>query len=159
MVFDSTLSHDTWSIRGGLSDASLLSTRQWLQFFEDSLVMSKKRALDSFFTPISQKKNRSQPTTNDRTPLSDQPVTNHPNYPYPIPHFPPHLEEALSEVPASEGKEINDQADLDLLYFQPYIPSSIERELFDFLRSELFFYRVKYKIKRGSIETDINTPR
>jgi hypothetical protein len=121
--------------------------------------MSKKRALDSFFTPVSQKRARPDIATNDQPPISAQSISNHPNYPYPIPHFPPHLEEALSEVPASEGKEINDQPDLDLLYFQPYIPSSIERELFDFLRRELFFYRVKYKIKRGSIETDISTPR
>ncbi len=121
--------------------------------------MSKKRALDYFFTPVSQKRARPDIATNDQPPISAQSISDHPNYPYPIPHFPPHLEEALSEVPASEGKEINDQSDLDLLYFQPYIPSSIERELFDFLRRELFFYRVKYKIKRGSIETDINTPR
>jgi len=121
--------------------------------------MSNKHALDSFFTPVSQKKARSKLATNDQIPYSDQSISNHPTYPCPIPHFPPYLEEALSEVPASEGKKINDQSDLELLYFQPYIPSSIERELFDFLRRELFFYRVKYKIKRGSIETDINTPR
>ena len=48
---------------------------------------------------------------------------------------------------------------LDLLYFKPYIPKSISRELFEFLRSELFFYRVKYTIKRGPTETLINTPR
>ena len=58
-----------------------------------------------------------------------------------------------------EGKAINDQLDLDLLYFQPYIPKDIERDLFKFLRQELFFYRVKYKIKRGPVETQINTPR
>jgi len=45
------------------------------------------------------------------------------------------------------------------LYFQPYIPKEIEKALFEFLRQELFFYRVKYKIKRGPVETDINTPR
>jgi alkylated DNA repair dioxygenase AlkB len=45
------------------------------------------------------------------------------------------------------------------LYFQPFIPKSIERELFHFLRSELFFYRVRYTIKRFGKETVINTPR
>ena len=54
---------------------------------------------------------------------------------------------------------INDQLDLDLLYFQPYIPKDIERDLFKFLRQNLFFYHVKYKIKRGPVETQINTPR
>jgi alkylated DNA repair dioxygenase AlkB len=54
---------------------------------------------------------------------------------------------------------INDQLDLDLLYFQPYVAKDIEKEIFQFLRQELFFYRVKYTIKRGPIETQINTPR
>lgn len=121
--------------------------------------MSKKRALDSFFTPTSLKKARPNPVESDAPINSEQPTTNHQTYPFPVPHFPAYLEEALAEVPASEGKEINDQPDLDLLYFQPYIPSSVETDLFEFLRKELFFYRVKYKIKRGSIETDINTPR
>ena len=121
--------------------------------------MSKKRALDSFFTPASQKKARITPTKSSPESSSQQPTSIHVAYPHSIPHFPTYLEEALSEVPASEGKEIKNQPDLDLLYFQPYIPASIEKELFEFLRRELFFYRVKYKIKRGSIETDINTPR
>lgn len=54
---------------------------------------------------------------------------------------------------------INDQLDLDLLYFQPYIPKDIEKDVFRFLRQNLFFYRVKYNIKRGAFETQINTPR
>ena len=65
----------------------------------------------------------------------------------------------LGFAPDSEGKLINDQLDLDLLYFQPYVPKSIEKSLFRFLRQELFFYRVQYKIRRGSVETQINTPR
>ena len=121
--------------------------------------MSKRCALDSFFTPTSQKKAKTTATEPDSTINSLRPASNHPTYPYPIRQFPTYLEEALSEVPASEGREINDQSDLDLLYFQPFIPPSIEKELFGFLRGELFFYRVKYKIRRGSIETDINTPR
>ena len=54
---------------------------------------------------------------------------------------------------------IDDQLDLDLLYFQPYVSKDIERDLFKFLRQSLFFYRVKYMIKRGTFETQINTPR
>lgn len=62
-------------------------------------------------------------------------------------------------MPAAEGKCINDQPELDLLYSKPYIPASIEGSLFKFLRRSLFFYRVQYSIKRGTFETQINTPR
>ena len=65
----------------------------------------------------------------------------------------------LSSVPSSDATVINDQLDLDLLYFQPFVPPIVERDLFEFLRKELFFYRVQYKIKRGSFETEIHTPR
>lgn len=54
---------------------------------------------------------------------------------------------------------INDQPDLDLLYFQPFVARRVEKDLFDFLRGQLFFYRVQYKIRRGGMETQINTPR
>lgn len=121
--------------------------------------MSKKRALDSFFIPIGAKKSRPNPGEDDSPSTVDRPTSTHSTYPYPVSHFPSHIEEALAEVPASEGKEINNQPDLDLLYFRPYFPPSTERELFEFLRRELFFYRVKYKLKRGGNETDINTPR
>lgn len=125
--------------------------------------MSKKRSLDSFFMPNSQKKARVsieapkiEPAPLDNSNLE---TSNYPNYPFPVPRLPPHLLSQLSDVPASQGKEINDQPDLDLLYFQPYIPRSIETDLFEFLRRELFFYRVQYTIKRYGTETQINTPR
>lgn len=54
---------------------------------------------------------------------------------------------------------INDQLDLDLLYFEPYFPRDTAKDFFDFLRSNLPFYRVKYTIKRFGVETQINTPR
>lgn len=54
---------------------------------------------------------------------------------------------------------MTDQPDLDLLYFEPYLPRSSARELFEFLRSSLPFYRVEYDIKRGGISTHIRTPR
>ena len=125
--------------------------------------MSKKRSLDNFFTPTSQKKLRltAEPASSNSNPVDipNPRVSNHATYPFPIPHLPPHIVEHLNQVPASQGKEINDHPDLDLLYFQPYIPRTIERELFEFLRSKLFFYRVQYSIKRYGTETQINTPR
>ena len=125
--------------------------------------MSKKRSLDNFFTPTSQKKLRltadPEPSNVNTVDIPNPQVSNHATYPFPVPHLSPHIIEHLNEVPASQGKEINDQPDLDLLYFQPYIPRTIERELFEFLRSKLFFYRVQYTIKRYGTETQINTPR
>ena len=114
---------------------------------------TNKRTLDGFLQPSSRKKVHliDEP--------SDSPASNHPTYPFPIPYFPSFIEESLPELPASEAKEINNQPHLDLLYFQPYIPKSVERHLFEFLREKLFFYRVQYNIKRGSIDTQINTPR
>jgi alkylated DNA repair dioxygenase AlkB len=61
--------------------------------------------------------------------------------------------------PAKDGKQVNNQPDLDLLCFEPFVPRPQARQLFEFLRSELPFYRVEYKIKRGGFETEIKTPR
>lgn len=109
-----------------------------------------KRTLDGFFKTSEPKKRRVE---------SDENASNHSTYPYPIPQLPPTIAEGLGFAPAEESKVINDRPDLDLLYFQPYVPKDIERDLFQFLRQELFFYRVQYKIKRGPVETQINTPR
>lgn len=65
----------------------------------------------------------------------------------------------MSSLPATIGRVINDQPDLDLLYFEPYVPNYLAKDLFNFLRSNLPFYRVKYTIKRFGVETNINTPR
>lgn len=54
---------------------------------------------------------------------------------------------------------MNSEPDLDLLYFEPYLPPPTARELFRFLRSSLPFYRVEYDINRGGISTHIKTPR
>lgn len=62
-------------------------------------------------------------------------------------------------APATEAKVINDQPDLDLLCFQPYIPKDAQNGLFKLPGRELFFYRVQYMIKCGSAETQISTPR
>ncbi|KAL8772270.1 MAG: hypothetical protein Q9209_002482 [Squamulea sp. 1 TL-2023] len=125
-----------------------------------SVANPKKRALTEFFSPTLRKKARVSAAVPENSVLfTDHPTASHTTYPFPVPYFPEHLVNTLSEAPSTEGKHINDQTDLDLLYFQPFIPKSIENDLFQFLRSQLFFYRVQYKIKRGGIETQINTPR
>jgi len=110
----------------------------------------KRGAIDSFFKPSTLKKPKYEASTD---------ASNHPSYPHPIPHLPPDFEEQLAFAPAEEGKPMKDELDLDMVYYQPYIPSAIAPGLFEFLRQELPFYRVQYKIKRGPVETQINTPR
>lgn len=131
-----------------------------------------KRSIDSFFKPASVKKARIEPDIPSSRQLTDgeaevagvptptsRSFSSHPTYPFAIPHLPPEISSLLNFAPATEGRTINDKPDLDLIYYQPYIPKDIQRALFEFLRRELFFYRVQYQIKRGAIETDINTPR
>lgn len=125
--------------------------------------MSKRnRTLDSFFGTPASKKPKPEDGREEQekaVDISNQDVTSHSTYPFSLPQLPSSIREMLNFVPASDGRVINDQPDLDLLYFQPYIPKDIQRELFEFLRRELFFYRVKYSIKRGPTEMQINTPR
>lgn len=124
--------------------------------------MSKRpRTLDSFFSPPPTKKSRLSSNNDLESAQNGELVasSNHPTYPFPIPHLPLEITESLNFAPADEGRLINDAPDLDLIYYQPYIAKDIQRSLFEFLRSELFFYRVKYMIKRGTFETQINTPR
>jgi alkylated DNA repair dioxygenase AlkB len=114
---------------------------------------TKKRTLDAFFASTSKKARVvEQPTQGDN-------FSRHSTYPFLIPFLPASIQSELSSWPSSVGKVINDQPDLDLIYFQPYVPKSVEREVFEFLRSQLPFYRVEYKIKRGPTETQIRTPR
>lgn len=129
--------------------------------------MSKRnRTLDSFFGAPPSKKSKADDIHPDEVEqsveavaTSGNAVSSHNTYPFSLPHLPPGIREILNFVPASDGRAINDQPDLDLLYFQPYIPQEAVCELFEFFRRELFFYRVKYTIKRGPTETQINTPR
>lgn len=86
-------------------------------------------------------------------------MSTHPTYPFPIPGLPSHIEKELPSLPATIGRSINDQPDLDLLYFEPYFPSYLSKDLFKFLRSSLPFYKVEYTIKRFGVETHIRTPR
>jgi len=91
--------------------------------------------------------------------MKQREFSKHPTYPFPIPDFPDDISTNLASFPSSVGKIIDNQANLDLLYFEPYIPKYLEREVFQFLRSELPFYRVQYRIKRYGTESDIRTPR
>ncbi|KAK5117543.1 hypothetical protein LTR62_004965 [Meristemomyces frigidus] len=129
--------------------------------------MSKRpRTLDSFFSPPP--KRVRQPEENSGTITTSAPgqessserkLSRHPTYPFPVPDLPSCISDMLNFAPAVEPRVINDQPDLNLLYYQPYVPKEIARDLFEFLRRELFFYRVRYMIKRGPVETLINTPR
>ena len=121
--------------------------------------MSKRRTLDNFFTPHTQKRVRIDPTPTNTQTTSTTLTSDHSTYPHPVPHLPPSLTLLLASTPASAGKEINNQPALDLLYFQPYIPTTASLPLFNFIRENLFFYRVQYTIKRYGKETQINTPR
>ena len=122
----------------------------------------RPRTLDSFFSPPP-KKSRISTTANSDAKPSNAPQnaaqSTHITYPFAVPHLPPEIADVLNFAPAAEGRTIDDQPDLDLVYYQPYVPKEASRELFEFLRRELFFYRVKYMIKRGPVETQINTPR
>lgn len=109
-----------------------------------------KRTLDGFFTPLQ---------ANKRTKISTADTSNHSTYPFPIPQLPTEITDALGFAPAAEGEVINDQPDLDMIYYRPFVPKEVSKDLFQFLRAELFFYRVEYKIKRGPMETQIRTPR
>ncbi|EAT77344.2 hypothetical protein HBI56_236810 [Parastagonospora nodorum] len=110
----------------------------------------KRGALDSFFKPSEAKKPKYE---------ASKDKSQHNAYPFAIPHLPPPFKEQLCFAPAEEGKVMNDQLDLDLVYYQPYIPASMAPGLFEFLRQELPFYRVQYNINRGGVQTQINTPR
>lgn len=110
----------------------------------------KRGAIDAFFKPSTSKKAKYEASDN---------FSSHTTYPHPIPHLPDDLQGQLAFAPAEEGRLMNDQLDLDLVYYQPYIPPAVSPGLFEFLRQELPFYRVQYNIKRGPVETQINTPR
>lgn len=110
----------------------------------------KRGALDGFFKPTTPKKVRYETTAD---------ASSHSSYPFPIPYLPTLFKEQLGFAPAEEGVLLNDKLDLDLVYYQPYIPAAITAGLFEFLRQELPFYRVQYTISRFGKKTDINTPR
>ncbi|KAG6044566.1 hypothetical protein E4U17_000509 [Claviceps sp. LM77 group G4] len=114
-----------------------------------------KRTLDAFFTP-SPKRARTQDTHANQ---DHHGTSQHASYPHPINMLPDSLHKEISSLPARPGRQINDQPDLDLLFFEPFVPSYMAKQLFEFLRADLPFYRVEYDIKRGGIQTHITTPR
>lgn len=143
-------------------------------------MMSKRtHTLDTFFTPSSAKRSKttnregdthlpreSSPDTykpavaqNGNISSAPQAFSTHSTYPFPIPYLSATMIHLLTFAPAAEARVTDDQPGLDLLYCQPYVPKEVQRGLFHFLRQELFFYRVKYHIKRGPVETEVNTPR
>ncbi|GAB7364965.1 hypothetical protein MBLNU230_g5749t1 [Neophaeotheca triangularis] len=137
-------------------------------------IAKRPRTLDGFFGPPPTKKTKASTfspgdneaiseETKDEAPAQEkapsQELSTHPTYPFAIPHLPHEITDILNFAPASEARAINNQPDLDLLYYEPYIPKEIATDLFHYLRRELFFYRVTYPIKRGPVETTINTPR
>ncbi|EFQ29406.1 2OG-Fe(II) oxygenase superfamily protein [Colletotrichum graminicola M1.001] len=115
--------------------------------------MSTKRTLDAFFTPTA-KKSRKEDESAENIGHST-----HASYPMAISELPSSISKELSSLPARPGREINDQPDLDLVYYEPYIPLYLTNKLFEFLRAELPFYRVEYDINRGGYKTHIRTPR
>ncbi|KAK0286184.1 hypothetical protein LTR35_004618 [Friedmanniomyces endolithicus] len=133
--------------------------------------MAKRpRTLDAFFAPPPAKKQHIDPTpsengnTTTRPPTApphtdEQPQSTHPTYPFPIPHLPASLTSPLHSAPATPPQVLNNHPDLDILYYKPYIPARTATALFHHLRRSLPFYRVEYTIKRGTIETEVNTPR
>ncbi|QLI73395.1 DNA oxidative demethylase ALKBH2 [Metarhizium brunneum] len=114
--------------------------------------MAQKRTLDAFFTVVPKRRKENEPD-------QDAGHSAHPAYPFPIANLPALMVRDVASLPARPGRRINDQPDLDLLYFEPYIPAYLGKQMFDFLRSELPFYRVEYDIKRGGYQTHIVTPR
>ncbi|KAF4585812.1 DNA repair family protein [Ophiocordyceps camponoti-floridani] len=122
---------------------------------------SKKRTLDAFFSPAPK---RSKAGEEEATAASDDEgaavvVSSHANYPFSIADLPSSLSVGMASVPARPSRSVNDQPDLDLVYFEPYIPTRVASGLFNFLRAELPFYRVEYDIKRKGVQTHVRTPR
>ncbi|RYO74399.1 hypothetical protein DL764_010851 [Monosporascus ibericus] len=118
--------------------------------------MSKKRPIDAFFG-----KSKTQVVApRSRCRQLDTRHLTHAAYPFPILHLPASIgAELLELLPARPGHAIDDQPDLGLLYFEPYVPRSTAQQQFRLLRASLPFYRVEYDIRRGGISTHIRTPR
>ena len=110
----------------------------------------KRGALDTFFKPTTSKKIKYEASAL---------ASNHESYPFSISYLPMQFLDQLGFAPAEEGRLMKDELDLDLVYYQPYIPPSITAGLFTFFRQELPFYRVQYTVHRFGKKADVNTPR
>lgn len=126
-----------------------------------------KRPIASYFTPVSSKKPRISASSSPGS-------STHTTYPFPIPYFPADLELASRKIGKNHKDEedkneedkneiepvyMNESDDLEILYYRPFLNSAVAKELFLFLRKELPFYRVEYKINRSGVETLVRTPR
>ncbi|KAJ9117594.1 hypothetical protein QFC22_004444 [Naganishia vaughanmartiniae] len=87
------------------------------------------------------------------------PLDKHPNYPFPIPHLPLHITTSISCSPFKTPTALTHLPHLDLLHYEPYLDAKTSREYGEFLRRELPFYRVEYKLTRFGKVADIKTPR
>lgn len=119
-----------------------------------------KRSIASYFIPTPSKK----PQISTPSKLAS---STHISYPFPIPGFPGEFEltsrkrknEDEEDKGEIEPARMDEGDDLEILYYHPFLNSAIARELFLFLRKELPFYRVEYKINRNGVETLVKTPR
>ena len=121
-----------------------------------------KRTLDSFFISPAVKKTKVEVVTSPPSPRYDASPTNftkHATYPFPIADLPRELREEIELLVTSSGREIDKQPDLDLLYFQSFLPPPVAKAYFNHLRTHLPFYRVTYTTKKFGKELTINTPR
>lgn len=116
-----------------------------------------KRTLDAYLVPkpvpttetsSSSKRLKETMTTIETTTAHNSPneesgtiqVEAHSSYPFPIIAIDVDLYTALKEAtPDKTPKAINNQPNLDLLYYEPFIPKSAADEYFKFLRRGLLF--------------------
>ncbi|KNC79850.1 hypothetical protein SARC_07773 [Sphaeroforma arctica JP610] len=126
----------------------------------------KKSTLEHFFKAPPSKRTRnaaspSSPSTTTKSSTDSLVPSSHPTYQFAIPQLPNSITESLEHaIPSLDnGKRVDDQPHLDLVHFHRYLPRGIEASIFDFLRENLFFYRVQYAKKFGNKEMQINTPR
>lgn len=119
-----------------------------------------KRSIAAYFLTTSSKKPRIST-------FSDLIPSTHTSYPFPIRCLPTELELASRKSRNGQGEDKDDiepvhmdgSNDLDMLYYHPFLNNAVSKELFLFLRKELPFYRVEYKINRSGVETLVKTPR
>lgn len=139
--------------------------------------MAPKRTLDAFFEPRTRKAPRVSPApisppalrvstepapapvTQQQDDDGDLPPSTHASYPFPIANFPSSLIALISSSPSDAGTHLDQERDLDIVHYSPYVPWQSATSIFTFLRRELPFYRVQYTIHRGSVATQVNTPR
>ncbi|KAK6540887.1 hypothetical protein TWF694_008270 [Orbilia ellipsospora] len=129
-----------------------------------------KRSIASFFTKLpetSKKPRLSSPAPKDASvedvkkeeeDVEESIPSIHPSYPHPILSLPPHLLSFLATYQPPQPRQIK-KPDLQIDSYTPFFPPSTAKSLYLFLRASLPFYRVTYSIKRGDLETTVNTPR